>query len=204
MPSRSYRELAATVLDAEPRLDGSRLVVVDGPAGSGKTTFAECLSQALRGATIVHMDDLYEGWTGLTDALWSRLHNGVLEPLANGQPGRYQRYEWAAGRFAEWQEVKPAPVVIVEGVGAAHRAVDQWVTLRVWVDAPEKLRLDRGLRRDGAALRGHWLRWLAHEAEHFAADGTRSRADLLVDGRGTDCDDERGEPSYAVLGDGRR
>jgi hypothetical protein len=53
---------------------------------------------------------------------------------------------------------------------------------RVWVEAPAGLRLVRGLARDGEAFEPHWRRWQATEQAWFAADGTRGRADVLVDG----------------------
>jgi hypothetical protein len=40
--------------------------------------------------------------------------------------------------------------------------------------------------RDGEALRGEWERWAVREQRHFAADGTRERADLMVDGSAAD------------------
>ncbi|MGH3988365.1 MAG: uridine kinase family protein, partial [Pseudonocardiaceae bacterium] len=95
-------ELAARVLAAPPALGAVRLVVVDGPAGSGKSTLAGRVAAALGGAQVVHMDDLYEGWSGLDQAVWRRLLAWVLEPLAAGRTGRYRRYDWPAGRFAEW------------------------------------------------------------------------------------------------------
>ncbi|MBJ7451459.1 MAG: uridine kinase, partial [Blastococcus sp.] len=56
--------VAAGIMAAGPRLGGTRLVCVDGPAGSGKTTFAGRLAAALGDdAELVHMDDLYAGWT---------------------------------------------------------------------------------------------------------------------------------------------
>jgi hypothetical protein len=54
--------------------------------------------------------------------------------------------------------------------------------LRVWVEAPAPLRLSRGLARDGEDLAAHWRRWQETEAAHFAAEGTRGRADVRVDG----------------------
>jgi uridine kinase len=53
---------------------------------------------------------------------------------------------------------------------------------RIWVDAPEDLRLQRGVRRDGESHRHLWTDWQVREREFFAADGTRERADLIVDG----------------------
>lgn len=196
----SVSALAARVLTTPPRLGQVRLVCVDGPAGSGKSTLAGRLAQALEGpgvsgldpatptdpsaharTRLIHLDDLYEGWTGL-DGVWDRLCAQVLDPLAGGTPGRYQRYDWVAGRFAEWVDVPVPDVLVVEGCGSAPRPVDGRTVLVVWVEAPPTVRLDRGLDRDGEGMRAEWERWMVLEAEHFAREGTRARADVVVDG----------------------
>ena len=177
---RSFAELAAAVLAAPARLGATRLVCVDGPAGSGKTTFGEQLADALA-APLVHMDDLYAGWT-LTGAA-ARLAAGVLRPLRSGRPGAYHRYDWHAGAFAaEPTAVPVAAALVVEGCGSCPPSLDRLTTLRVWIEAPAELRLRRGLARDGAAMRAEWLRWQAREAAVYAAERTRARADLRVDG----------------------
>nr|WP_246324894.1 uridine kinase [Petropleomorpha daqingensis] len=167
---------------APARLGAVRLVCVDGPAGSGKTTFAGRLAAALGpGAEQVHMDDLYAGWT-LTGAA-ARLAAGVLRPLADGEPGGYHRYDWAARRFAAQPTPVPVPeVLVVEGCGSSPAALDPWTTLRVWVEAPAQLRLARGLARDGEEHEADWRAWQRTEARWFAADRTRERAQLIVDG----------------------
>lgn len=174
--------LAARLPAEAPRLGPVRLVSVDGPAGSGKTTFAGRLAGALgAAAALVHMDDLYAGWT-LTGAL-ARLSSGVLRPLAEGRPGAYHPFDWHAGRFTTGTTAVPVPVVLlVEGCGSAAAALDPFATLRVWVEAPQPLRLARGTARDGAHRATEWLRWQQTEAAHFARDRTRERADLRVDG----------------------
>src|SRR3546814_12089505 len=65
-----FRAVVPQVLDllrsrpAQP--GGGRLLCIDGPAGSGKTTLAEGISDAFPGSSLViHMDDLYLGWSGL-------------------------------------------------------------------------------------------------------------------------------------------
>jgi uridine kinase len=190
----SFASLARELTEAPPRLGGTRLVTVDGPAGSGKTTFAGRLAVALgRDARVVHMDDLYAGWA-LTGAA-ARLAAGVLGPLAEGRPGAYRRYDWAEERFgAVPVVVPPCPVLIVEGCGSSPRAFDRWATRRIWVEAPPELRLSRGLTRDGAALAAHWHRWQRTEAAAFAAEDTRARADLRVDGTAVDA----GAPVFAT------
>jgi hypothetical protein len=189
----SFAGLAADVLAAPPRLGSTRLVCVDGPAGSGKTTFGRHLARAVD-APLVHMDDLYAGWTMVGGA--ARLAAGVLRPLRAGRPGSFHRYDWAAGAFeAEPTVVPVCAALVVEGCGSCPPALDPLTVLRVWVEAPAGLRLSRGLARDGAALRGEWLRWQEREAAVFTAERTRDRADLLVDGAAGPTGDEE----YTVL-----
>jgi uridine kinase len=175
-------DLAARVRAGAPGLGRTRLVCIDGPAGSGKTTLAARLATALgSGTAVVHMDDLYAGWT-MTGAV-ARLTAGVLGPLAEGRPGTYQRYDWDAGRFRPEPVPVPVPeVLIVEGCGSCPRDVDPWASLRIWIEVPRELRLARGIERDGAGLTDLWIHWQASEAAVFAAEDTRARADLRVNG----------------------
>lgn len=174
--------LVRWVREAAPALGPARLVCVDGPAGSGKSTLAAALAARLGdGCVVVHLDDLYEGWAGL-GGVWDRVEGQLLAPLADGRPGRYRRYDWARGAFAEWVDVPVPEVLVLEGCGSAPRAVDDRAVLRVFVEAPEGLRLARGLARDGEAQRAHWLVWMAEEAAEFAREDTRVRAHVVVDG----------------------
>ncbi len=161
-----------------PSLGAGRLVCVDGPAGSGKTTLAGEVGAAT-GAHVVHLDDLYDGWAGL-ERLDAQLET-LLRPLAAGLTGRYRRYDWHAGAFAETVEVPPSDLLVLEGVGAGWSAYADLVTVLVWVEAPRDLRLRRGVERDGEQLRQEWLAWQEAEQEHFTRHRTRSRADLVVD-----------------------
>jgi uridine kinase len=184
-PLSGLAGLAQRIRAAPPRLGATRLVCVDGPAGSGKTTFAGRLAAVLGPDTaVLHMDDVYAGWT--LDGAAARLAAGVLRPLAEGRPGAFHRYDWTAGRFEDdVTSVPVASVLVVEGCGSSPRAFDAWTTLRIWVEAPADLRLRRGLARDGAALEQAWRAWQREEAEEFAREDTRARADLLVDGAAT-------------------
>lgn len=173
-------------LERPPTLGAGRLVCIDGPAGSGKTTLADAVVGAAGAhgtVALVHMDDVYEGWQGLADAV-ERLSRDVVGPLRDGRPGGYRRYDWHAGRLAEPRTVDPVDVLVVEGVGSGGSVFADAITTLVWVAAPRDLRLRRGLARDGEALRAQWLDWLDDEQAHFARERTRERADVLVDGTG--------------------
>ena len=176
------RALVEQLRASPARLGTVRLVCVDGPAGSGKTTYAGRLAAALGpGAAVLHMDDLYAGWT-LTGAV-ARLCAGVLRPAAEGRNGAVRPYDWTTLRFStETVLIPPRPVLIVEGCGSGSRVLDPVRNLLVWVEAPAALRLARGLARDGADLEPEWRRWQETEAAEFARENTRARADLRIDG----------------------
>lgn len=173
-------DLLALALTRPATLGVSRLISVDGPAGSGKTTLAtEVAALSGPGAVVVHMDDLYDGWSGLpriADQL-----DRLLLPLAEGRSGSYRRYDWHAAAYAETVSVPPAPLVVLEGVGSGAAAYDTIRTALAWVEAPYEVRMARGLARDGEAFAPHWEAWAADETELFARERTRERADLVVE-----------------------
>jgi uridine kinase len=175
-----------TSLMKQPTLRESRLVCVDGHAGSGKSTLGEAvrdLAAETGTSELVHLDDLLDGWDDLPQVA-ETLHRDVLAPLTEGRAGRYRRYDWHHARFAEELVVEPVDLLVVEGVGSGASAYSSLVTTLVWVDAPADLRLERGIARDGEALRPQWLRWMSAEDALFGRERTRERADVIVDGTG--------------------
>ncbi|GAA3226628.1 4-amino-4-deoxychorismate synthase [Dactylosporangium siamense] len=197
----TYGGLAKEVLGRDARLGEVRLVAVDGRAGSGKTTFAGRLARALRhaGADVaeLHTDDFLDGWAELT-AWRPKLEQWVLAPFRVGEDARYRRYDWVAERMREeWEPLRRPDVLVVEGVGSAGSAD---LTLAVCVHAPEALRLERGLVRDGEATRPQWERWMAAE-DGFFGDGTALRnVDVHVDGAPGEEHDAQNE--YFILAGG--
>lgn len=185
--------LAGQVCGADPAAGSTRVVAIDGLSGAGKSMLAARLAEALTEAPVVHMDDLYPGWDGLADAP-ARLLEWVLEPLSRGEPARYRRYDWGAGEYAEWHDVPEAPVLVVEGCGAGVRAVAPYLSLLVWVEAPEPERRRRGLARD-PGYAPYWDRWARQEQAMYATERTRERADLRVDGHPS----ERYDPGVEVV-----
>lgn len=174
------RGLVGWVHATPPRCGTTRLVCVDGPSGSGKTTLAGRLGTAL-GAPVLHLDDVYPGWDGLADAV-PLLYEAVVAPLCAGRDAAYRRYDWDRGVYAETVPVGRPDVLVVEGVGSGARSIAGHAVLLVWVEAPRAERFRRGIARDGEAYRPHWERWAAQEQTHFAAEDTRARAHVVVDG----------------------
>ena len=174
------------VQETPARLGRTRLISVDGPAGSGKTSLADRIAARAeaRGlhTLVLHMDDLYEGWDGAVRG-FGLLRDHVLKRLADGREGRYRRYDWHLGSYAELHVVPVTlDLLIVEGVTSTDRDADPYQSLRIWIETSNEVRLDRGIERDGEALRDHWLEWMRWERDHFATENNRQRAHVMVDG----------------------
>lgn len=82
----------------------------------------------------------------------------------------------------EWVEFQPDKFVIVEGVTAAREAFASYLTYAIWVEAPEDLRLHRGLERDGQPARKQWELWMAEEASYRNRERPDDRADVVISG----------------------
>ncbi len=111
--------IARWVTASPPSCGPVRLVAVDGHAGSGKSTLAGRLAPLLGDAPVLHLDDVaahgeFFDWT-------DRLAEQVLTPLGHGSPARFDVYDWQRCTFTRTDVLPPAPVVLVEGVGAGRR-----------------------------------------------------------------------------------
>ena len=128
----------------------------------------------------MHLDDLYEGWSGLA-TIATRIEHELLPALAAGRPGSIRRWDWAAGRLGSELAVPVVDALILEGVGSYARAYDEHISLLVWVEAPDDLRKKHALDRDGGVFEPYWDQWAADEERVHAREGTRERADVVME-----------------------
>ena len=170
-----------------PRTDAPRgrprIVAVDGRSGGGKTTLAERLCRAVPGAQIVHTDDV--AWNHSRFGWADPMVAGVLGPLHRGSAVRYRPPGWAPNGRHGWIDVAAgAPLVVVEGVGAARRELTHLLDAAVWVQSDLAEAERRGIVRDGgdAAAAEHWHEWMSEEIPFLAADRPWRRASVIVAG----------------------
>ena len=147
-----------------PTLGGGRLICLDGPAGSGKTTWAAGIAQLAAGG------HAWCTWTTSTPAgpacreVDAQL-DGLLRPLAeDGRAPTAATTGWpASSPSGSWSI--PVPLLVARGRRHAGRpASPTLVTVLVWVEAPEHVRMERGIARDGDAFAPHWEQWAVDEA----------------------------------------
>lgn len=192
--------LAGTLAEQIARLAGGRVVRPpraaptaaptpaedDADAESGPTPPRPASGRVLRrpdGPTVaVVSTDLLATWEEPL-SWWPVLEEHLLAPLALGETARLPVVQWVSGhpRPGGRIRVPPVDVLVLEGVSSGRAAITDRLSALVWVEVPDAAeRLERAVARDGEESRGFLLRWQIQEAEHFAADRTRQRADLVI------------------------
>jgi uridine kinase len=182
-PNEAIAAALLVVNRAQTRCGTTKVVAVDGPSGAGKTDFAAALAECLPSAQILHMDDLYPGWDGLAQAV-TDVHDRVLGPLARGEQATYRRWDWHDDRYAEQISLPATGLLLVEGSGSGAKPGWRFVSALIWLEAGPDERFRRGIERDGDSYLPHWVQWAALEGALFTRDGTRDRADLIIDTSG--------------------
>ncbi|MDO4412783.1 hypothetical protein [Cutibacterium sp.] len=152
---------------------GQPVVVIDGRSGSGKTTLANTLFRRHHDWQLVHADDLYPGWSGLSQ-VWD------LSDLVTGH--RYRRWDWYENRFADEVTLDHNRPLVIEGCGVLTPVNARLACVRVWCEAPASLRRRRALARD-PEFRDYWAMWAIQEGLHIARHKPADLADLTVSNR---------------------
>jgi len=185
---------AGCAIISERRGKGRLIVGIDGLGGAGKSTLANGINDAFAGCvSIVRCDDFYRPLTGEESALltpeesyehyfdWRRLRDEALMPLREGRHVRYQRHDWSTDRLAEWIDVEPREIVIVEGVFSTRPELRPLLDVAIFIETPcaERIRRMRARPQPNTS----WMaRWLAAEDWYLAHVASHRHADLLLEG----------------------
>ncbi len=148
------------------------VIGIAGGTGSGKTTVARKVAEALPGSSVafLEMDAYYRDFRHLTlaqlhrvnwdhpDAVDVELLTEHLRALSRGEAVEMPLYEFAThSRGAHTHRIEPADVVVVDGILLlADANVRELCDVKVFVDADPDIRLIRRIRRD-TRVRGRTL-----------------------------------------------
>jgi uridine kinase len=175
--------LSAKILDQIDRGNQTPIVLIDGRAGSGKSTFAEQLQQQLfrdgeSAPRVIHMDNIFEGWEGLSLGS-DYMVRFILNPLARKETASWQDWSWVKNERSSWREFSGGTPLIVEGCGALTERSKEHAYLSLWLEASEETRRARWIERERHLDKFDF--WAAQELDFYAREKSKSLADLIIE-----------------------
>ena len=156
-----------------------QIILIDGPAGSGKTTLSLHLSAELN-CQVVHLDDHYNGWDEALGPDLTAVLLEIVENFVNGRTSVVPTFNWHLAIFEGNKEIAPAQTLIIEGVGSGQSQIRPFATKLYWVETEPEIGLARVLERDGADYEERIKVWQIREANHFQVERTREFADFII------------------------
>lgn len=176
--------------DAEQPGTGRKILVLDGPAASGKSVLAQRLALSLE-APLVAMDDFFLPFDLRTEERFSevggnihyeRFLEEIIKPATTSQEGfTYRPFDCQTGQYAAPIEVPDSPYLVIEGVYSLHkRFADYWTTaLMLGIDPG--LQRERIIRRETEeGAQNYFDRWLPLEKPYFQDPALSERIDLRM------------------------
>jgi len=171
--------IVAQIRSLEPTVGDRVAVGIDGCGGAGKSTFAAALWERLPSAQVVSTDD-FASWDEPID-WWPRMVEEVFWPLSQSRTAQYRRHDWVNRCLAETVAVN-GKILLIEGVSSTRREFRPYLGMRIWIECPAAVRLDRGLARDGADSVALWESWMAAEDRYVADHRPLEGADYILSG----------------------
>ena len=147
----------------------AQIILIDGPAGAGKTTFSLKLQNEL-GCQVVHLDDHYNGWDEALSSDLTKVLLHIVESFVNGRASVVPTYNWHLAKFEGNKEISAAETLIIEGVGSGQRQIRPFASKLYWVETEPDIGLARVLERDGAEYEERIKAWQMREANHFQVE----------------------------------
>lgn len=187
-PNYEVTELANLIRQTTRYCGSVRVIAIDGPAGSGKTTLAQQLADELsardlNSVHVVHMDDVYRGWSqDLVTDLANKLETQILKPIKKGLPASYTKFDWHKNAYDDQVAIPECDFLILEGVGAANPKLRPYFAYSIWIEADPSVRLDRVLARDGQEIKAQMITWQLKEQSYFRGLEVKPQADLALTG----------------------
>ena len=175
-------KISSQVLELIDRGNQTPIILIDGRAGSGKSTFAESLQQQLfrdgeSAPRVIHMDNIFEGWDGL--ALGSDyMVRFILQPLARRETASWQDWSWVKNQRSSWREFSGGTPLIVEGCGSLTERSKEHADISIWLEASEETRRGRWIQRERHLEKFDF--WAAQELDFYAREKSQSLADLVI------------------------
>lgn len=171
------------------------LVAIDGRSGTGKSTIAKKIAQALNGVEI-NSDNFWSGGSNEewdkrspkekadTAIDWNRLRSEVLEPLRSGKVAKWHSFDWEKGKGLSSTEIvnNPSQLIVLDGAYSSRPELQDLIDLSILIETTnDQVRRQRLIARENEEYMNEWHgRWDVAEDYYFSKVRPRDTFDLII------------------------
>ena len=169
------------------------IITIEGRSGSGKSTFAQLLSEVYD-IPVVHMDEFFLQKEQRTQERlneiggnidYERFYEEVIQPILNKKPFKYQIFDCSNMCINGSKEISFDLGVIVEGCYSMHPKFEEYSHLKVFMDIPKEIQKDRILKRNGEFMLKRFVEeWIPKENEYFDSFKIKEKANMIIQVKG--------------------
>lgn len=169
-------------------LSGQVIISIDGPCGSGKTTFSDAVRQEL-GFNILHMDDFYlpfqkrdKNWMNIIAGHmdFDRLIKNVLIPYKERQKTNYISYDCHSDRYMQEIPIDLNKFLIIEGSYTSHPILDKYVDVKIFVEVDKGEQVRRLTKRNPKTVDKFLSMWVPFENNYFEKLKIKENSNIVL------------------------
>lgn len=192
--SPSYRVIKKEYIDYFPLfkvcLDAfskQKIIMIDGPCASGKTTVARYLSSFFE-CPCIHMDDYFLPSDLKTEKRLQtpggnidheRFYDEVVLPLLKNEEIHLRPFDCHTQTYRKEIHLEYSPFLIIEGCYSHHPAFDKLDAFKIYLDISKEEQLARLKRRSPSLLERFLKEWIPLEDLYFSAYSIKEKSDYV-------------------------
>ena len=179
-----YFEVFKVALHA---LQEHRVISIDGPCASGKTTIGKLLSSFLE-CPCIHMDDYFlQAYQRTAQRLeepggnidYERFHQEINEAWNQNQPIHMRSYDCSSQRLRKEVILEESPILIIEGSYAHHPYLDDMQAFKIFMDIEPSIQKERLQKRSPDKFLDFIEKWIPMEEKYFHAFSIKEKSDYV-------------------------
>ncbi len=162
-----------------------KIIAIDGPSCSGKTTFSNIISN-----NVVHIDDFYLPLNKRTNEImntlggnidFDRLLNEIIIPYKEHKQVIYRPYDCHNNTYLESIILDNNKVLIIEGAYSHHPKLSKYIDYKIFIDVDRATQRKRILSRNKDKANDFFDIWIKRENAYFNELKIKESCDLLMD-----------------------
>ena len=164
-----------------------RVISIDGPCASGKTTIGKLLSSFLE-CPCIHMDDYFlQAHQRTTQRLeepggnidYERFHQEINEAWNQKQPIHMRSYDCSSQKLRKEVILEESPILIIEGSYAHHPFLDDMDAFKIFMDIDPASQIERLQKRSLDRFDDFVQKWILMETKYFEAFSIKEKSDYV-------------------------